>query len=499
MFIDGRSVPEGHLVDTDICIIGTGPAGITLGLEFADLPFNVCLLESGDFEPRPEISELNKGPTTGRHGEALDCRERCFGGTSNHWTGWCRPLDAIDFDQRSWVPHSGWPFAKDHLEPYYSRAHEVLGIGPPRFDAEFWKHPEGAQPLPLSPDLVRTEVYQIEARRFGPVYRQRFERASNLSVYLHSSVVELHGRPDSTRVFDVTAKTLEGNSFRVRAPFFILAAGGIENPRLLLVSRSRTNVGLGNEHDIVGRCFMEHPHVNDIGFWVAAQSSIDLSYYRPWDEQEFRAVMGMLVLGREVAIRERRLGFSATLYSRPDEGVRNPLSPSVQRSAADVEDLDTSGLDGSDVREYRCYCRTEQTPNLNSRILLTDDRDALGLPRARLHWELTEQDVLNIREGLRILGRALGEAGVGRLRMPADDLDAGWVGDIAGGCHHMGTTRMSMDPAWGVVDANCKVHGVGNLYVAGSSVFPTCGSANPTLTIVALAVRLADHIKERMR
>ena len=158
MFIDGRSVPNGESIDTDVCIIGTGPAGITLGLELADSPVRVCLLESGDFEPQPKTTELSEGETTGHPYRRLDgSRERCFGGTSQHWHGWCRPLDDIDFEERSWVPYSGWPFDKDHLQPYYARAHELVGLGPPRFDAGYWKHPDGAQPLSLAPDLVRTE------------------------------------------------------------------------------------------------------------------------------------------------------------------------------------------------------------------------------------------------------------------------------------------------------------------------------------------------------
>ena len=503
MFIDGRSVPNGESIDTDVCIIGTGPAGMTLGLELADRPLRVCLLESGGFELLPEITELSEGQTTGHPYRRLDTsRERCFGGTSQHWHGWCRPLDAIDFEERSWVPYSGWPFGKDHLQPYYAKAHEVVGLGPLRFDAGSWKHPDGAQPLSLAPDLVRTEVYQyaVERLRFGRFYYSRFERSRNLHVYLFSNVVELLGRPDSARVSEIAVKTLEGGSFRVRAKLFVLAVGGIENARLLLASRSKTNVGLGNENDLVGRFFMEHPHARDPGFWVPTSPDVDISYYASQFTVDGVLLRGVLVLARELAIRERRIGFSATVHRLTDTIDDDLLAGSILRTAADIDGNWTEGpAGGSEMPAYRCFCRTEQIPNPNSRVTLVDEKDGLGLPRVRLHWELTEQDVFNIREGLKVIGSALGRAGLGRLHLPPEDFGAEWVERVFGGPHHMGTTRMSTDPKQGVVDANCKLHTVDNVYVAGSSIFPTGGSANPTLTIVAMAARLADHIKERMR
>ena len=419
--------PTGDTIDTDVCIIGTGPAGITLGLELADGPLRVCLLESGDFEPQPETTELSEGQTTGHPYRRLDgSRERCFWGTTQHWHGWCRPFDDIDFEAHSWVPYSGWPFDKDHLQPYYVRAHELVGLGPPRFDAGYWKHPDGAQPLPLTPDLIRSEVnqYAVERKRFGPFHRPQFERSPNLHVYLFSNVVELVGRPDSAQVSEVTVKTLDGNGFRVRARLFVLAVGGIENARLLLASRSRTNVGLGNENDLVGRFFMEHPHIGDAGFWVPTRPDVDISYYADQFTVDGVLLRGVLLPTRETAIREQMLSFSATVHRLNEIVDDDPPTRSVQLAAADIDGAWIDGAGESASTAYRCFCRTEQIPNPDSRVTLIDDKDSLGLPRVRLHWELTEQDVFNIREGLRFIGLALGRAGLGRLHLPPEDFEA---------------------------------------------------------------------------
>jgi choline dehydrogenase-like flavoprotein len=141
-------------------------------------------------------------------------------------------------------------------------------------------------------------------------------------------------------------------------------------------------------------------------------------------------------------------------------------------------------------------CACEQTPNPDSRVTLADDTDPLGLRRVRLNWRLTEQERRSFIANIRALGRELAAAGIGRLRplLPDDGL---WEKVVGGGSHHMGTTRISDDPKRGVVDRDCRVHGIDNLYVAGSSVFVTSGSANPTLNILALAYRLVDHLKEQ--
>ncbi len=146
------------------------------------------------------------------------------------------------------------------------------------------------------------------------------------------------------------------------------------------------------------------------------------------------------------------------------------------------------------TRVYRVMCRSEQVPNPESRVTLSDELDAFGVPRARLDWRLTEQDVDTIRRGQMFLAAELARAGLGRMQLPEEE-GFGWDQYVLGGHHHMGTTRMALDPRKGVVDADCRVHGIENLYLAGSSVFPTGGFANPTLTLVALAARLADHVR----
>ncbi|HEU4616718.1 MAG TPA: FAD-dependent oxidoreductase, partial [Gammaproteobacteria bacterium] len=259
MIIDARGVAEGTRLDADVCIIGAGAAGITLARELAGGPLDVCLLESGGLTPDARTQALYEGKNVGWPYYSLDAlRLRFFGGTTNHWGGVCRPLDDIDFAARSWVPSSGWPFGKAELDPYYRRAHEVCQLGPYDYDVAAI---EDASRQRFHLDAARLETTMCQyspPTRFGQVYREALERAPNVRTYLYANAVDLVPVESGRALSHVQAATLEGARFTVHARRFVLATGAIENARLLLASNGNRAGGLGNDHDLVGRFFMEH-------------------------------------------------------------------------------------------------------------------------------------------------------------------------------------------------------------------------------------------------
>src|SRR5262245_12584490 len=491
---DAREVPPGTVVEREVCVIGAGAAGIALALELAGAPFRVALLESGGFDAETETQDLYRGRIHGRaHTPPPPGRPpppgapaRRFGGSTNCWTGICRPLEAIDLEKREWVPHSGWPFDLATLRPFYERAQSVCRLEDFVYDGS--SDASASRPLlPLGLGLVETRNVQLAATRFGEVYRGAISAARNVDAFLHANAVELMSDGNGGRIESVHIRTLSGRAFDVRARVFVLAAGGIETPRLLLASDRVQPRGIGNAHDLVGRFFMDHPHVAAAAF-LAARSDLPLGLYLAHARGRVEAC-GVLVPTEAVQRRERILDFQVVLGGEA-------VLPAFERSlATSVHELE-AGPGAPASRAVFVLAAGEQAPNPQSRVRLASERDALGVPQVQLEWRLSALDKRSLLRGHELIARELAYAGAGRLQILLSRDDAEWPDDLAGGLHHMGTTRMHDDPREGVVDASCRVHGVANLYVAGSSVFPTSGAAGPTLTIVALAIRLADHLKE---
>jgi len=292
---------------------------------------------------------------------------------------------------------------------------------------------------------------------------------------------------------EVIAGSLKGNRFRVRAKAFVLAAGGIENVRLLMQSRSVHGEGIGNDHDLLGRFFMEHPHLH-VGFVTFTRPGGSLEMYRQHSQDPIlgHESLGVLCPSPDLQRRERILNLSVQLYPAPRERLSDFVR-GVGRMAARTDAGFASTGAAGDLVSANLYARVEPSPHPDSRVTLGSDRDALGMQRVKLDWRLPATDSDSLRRSLVAFGRELGRAGRGRLFVRLTEARP-WPG-ASGGDHHMGTTRMASEPAGGVVDPDCAIHGMDNLYVAGSSVYPTAGFANPTLTIVALALRLADHLR----
>lgn len=535
MFIDARGLSPGATVAADICIVGAGAAGLTIAREFAGTAVNICLLESGDLRFRWDTQSLYRGENIGHPYFDLDvCQIRYFGGNTNAWGGWCRPLDAIDLEPRAWVIDSGWPFPLAALDPYYRAAHAVCQLPTMDYNAQSWCERLGrrdARHLSFDPRKLEPSVYQFSPpTRFGRAYRAVVGRAANVRCLLNANVLKIRTTEDARSVTHLDVGTLAGNRFVVTAPLFVLAAGGIENARLLLLSNEVMAAGLGNHNDLVGRYFMEHPHTKRHLLSTRRAAPVALYGLRFHDQ----GVSVRLDLPPAVQEREALLHYSANIHPvyqghgsngwlafrklvlslapsrRTDPYVRFPpygrKGLSVHQFWDVVREFDQVTIAAflqllqpeKLIAGYVLESKPEQAPNRDSRIMLGQERDAFGLNRVRLDWRMLPIDLHTLRRGEEIIGEELQRLGIGALSpLPQDEMD-GWPANLEGGWHQMGTTRMHVDPRHGVVDPDCLVHGMSNLFIAGASVFPTGGAAPPTLTVVAMALRLVAHLKKRL-
>lgn len=519
MIIDAYEIEAGTSVQCDLCIIGAGAAGISLAREFDNTNLNVWLLESGNFDFERATQDMYAGTSIGRSYYPLDqTRLRYLGGTTNHWGGLCRPLDGLDFSKREWIPYSGWPFDRNHLTPWYKRAQTICELDRFDYDAESWL-PEEQKPSPFAAGHLQTKVYQHSPpTRFGKTYREQIRASSNITACLHANVTNLETNDPPVHLRQLQVKTLNGIQLNIRPRITVLACGSIENARLLLSSNEIDTKGLGNQHGLVGRFFMDHLILRKSSALLTTSKLLPKFWYRPQHRKRRLMPTPTLILGNEVQEQEKISNYSVTL--------RPPARPAGLTSYRYIEaQLDRErGIDRfwhhlgnilgdiDDVASMLYYKHTdnenrpvepvlyqqwEQVPNPDSRVTLSSEKDRLGLPRVKLDWQLSEIDFHTLVAGQQALAREVGRLGIGRLRTDLGKKRE-MPDNVRGDHHQLGTTRMHESPLQGVVDANCKLHSIDNLFIAGGSVFPTAGSANPTLTIVALALRLADHLKEKL-
>ncbi len=518
MFVDARSLPPETVLDCDLCIVGGGAAGITLAREFIGHGIKLVVLEGGGFEPEPEIQLLYEGEVADRFSLPLDdMRLRYFGGTTNHWAGFCRPLDAADFTARPWIPHSGWPFGLGEMIPYYRRAQPVCGLGEFDYSTESWAGAE--HPIPaFDPTLLTTGLYQRSAPlRFGSAYREELDAAADVTVLHHGSAIEIETGPDGGRVIGLAAACLEGNRFRLRPRVTVLAAGGIENARLLLNSDRVARNGIGNGYDRVGRFFMDHPVFFRHGLLLPSDPNLPVAFFEGVRRAD-GAAHGLLTLPPALLAREglpnvtisfgivRKYSDGVVSMSRMLTDLRqgeipDDLGRHIGRVILDLDEVAVAGyrrIMGEDLAPLDAMTlntRVEPLPDPESRVTLTDARDALGLRRVRLDWRPGDAGIRALRRSNELVALEAGRLGIGRVRL--DIPETAWPDKLQPSGHHIGTARMHDDPRSGVVDRDGRIHRIDSLYIAGSAVFPNAGCNNPTLTIVALALRLADHLKAR--
>jgi choline dehydrogenase-like flavoprotein len=499
MFIDGNAVPAGSRIEADLCVVGAGAAGLTLARHFSNLPLRVVLLESGGLQPDAASQSLNQGENTGLPYRPLEStRLRYFGGTTNHWAGQSVRLDPVDLAERPWVELGGWPIAYSDLERYYPEAESILELGNAPYGGAFWQQQSGHPQLELAGTDLETVVFRFSPVRFGGKYRDLIAQSGSISCYLNSNLTRFTTDATAGHVETAAVQCLGGNRFSVSARHFILAAGAIENCRLLLLSNDVRPEGLGNQHDNVGRYFMEHPNIH--AGQMLWQNGAFPPLYREGLDIDGDRLKAQLVMTRTLQEREGLLNFSAFFrqLNARQLAARPELAEQVQSFIAWLADTGTENAATAGVADEvdtQLTVRLEHAPDPGNRVTLGEDQDLLGLRKVQLHLQVGEREYATYLRFRELLVRELGSSGSGRLRLNDHSEQAAWQASLGWQDHHLGGTRMHASATLGVVDADCKAHGVDNLFIAGASVFPTGGHANPTLTIVALALRLAQHLE----
>ncbi len=547
MLRDATDFSDQEAVQADIVIVGAGAAGITLALDLTNSGLTVLLLESGGFEEEPDTQALYSGAVADPrlHSPPDRYRQRRLGGTTTIWGGRCMPFDSIDFEERDYVPGSGWPLTRADLEPYYPRANALCEAGPFAYTTES-TFGAAARPIVEGFSSADFSTHRLERfscpTNFATRYQHKLKRAPNLQVVLHANVTRIELDESGTRVVGLSLRTLAGKRLTARGRHYVLATGGLETARLLLANRDRHPTGIGNGHDVAGRYYMCHlagiigairftcpPSAVFRGYRISAEGVYcrqrfaleegaqrrerigsfiaRLHHPRITDPAHRNAVLSLLYLAKPFIPYEyaqRLHGDDASSAGDWFRHVANVITGPAEaagfawhmlRDRKLAERKFPSIIINSKANLYSIDFHAEQYPNPASRVLLDDQVDALGMPRIKIDWHYLPEDVHTVTRALEILARDLAASGVGQLDYDPAKVELEMTRYGAYGGHHIGTARMGSDPRSSVVDSNCRLHAVDNLYIAGSAVFPTSSQANPTLTIVAMALRLAAQLR----
>jgi choline dehydrogenase-like flavoprotein len=475
VFIEPSALESGTALRAGVCVLGSGPAGMTTAVSLAAKGFDVVLVEAGGRHLTGQSQAQYAGEVVGDPYYDLSfARLRMFGGTSNHWGGYCIPLDRHDFEPHPHFPDTGWPISRSDLDPYLEAACNILEI-PNHFEEKL-----------VTPSLRQTRFQYSPPVNFGRKYDEFCRSTDRLRVCLDSALIDLSLEDHAIK--RAVVRAADGRDFSIEAQCFVVCLGGIENSRLLLWINERSGGRLIQDSRTLGRYWMEHPHagvaeiVMEAGpeFFHDGKASFALTKQAQYD-------LGLL--NADLLIEEQA-------YSTTKGLIADVLcyAPDLGRHLM--------GLFGKNlVCGARVRSHWEQEPLFENRVGLDPTKsDDLGIPRVRLHWKKSESDRRTIVGTVTEFARQMADSELGRVRL------VNWVaedGPIAAektmaGWHHMGGTRMSDSPEQGIVDRDLRVHGIRNLYVGGSSVFPSGGYANPTLSIVQLALRLSDEIGRRL-
>lgn len=520
MFQSNTSDPPARL-DVDLCIVGAGAAGLTVAHELVDMGLTIAILDTGDLD-RNHAAQAFSDVESPECEVPRHSRIRQFGGSTTAWSGKWLPLTPEDLQGKNWGEDSGWPIGIEELYSYYARA-SIIHKGPALEDYAQWATAPDTRLKPAS-------VYWLEKGQldFGQTIGKVVGKSETTTVFLQCTATNIVLADDLSRVAYLEAQSNpKQKTMRVIAREYVLAAGGIENARLMLASNKQMKNGIGNIHDVVGRYFMDHPSgsvatvtlnrgktfPDDLGmaFTPNGRHRMDTGSYMAPQTREIGRFVNSYFVWRAaldvVPTAEIRKLFSTLVLikHRPNylklyvELLRDLFK--VQKCLA-VRYLwflvsKKAGLRGPD-RRFRINYHIEMAPDSENRVTLSEKLDPLGKPLSKVRWKASEtelQSIVKLHDEIQTL---LDDTGAGTLFW-----DAGRPPKIdelpySSASHHMGTTRMGEDPANSVVDVQCQVHGIENLHIAGSSVFPSGGFANPTFTIVALALRLAARLKVKL-
>ena len=547
MIKSGNSIAHNIVIETDICIVGAGAAGIPMALEFEQTITKVLLLESGDFKEEKKTQDLYSGSVSNKtmHSPPDKYRQRRFGGSTTIWGGRCVPFDPIDFEKRSYIPQSGWPINVDDLADFYPKANSYLEAGYYCYDARNAFNPV---PKPMFEGFTSSAFSTDGIERFscptdlGKRYRNRFAQSSNIDLLLNANVIAIELNNPGTEVDFLQVATLNGNAFKVKAKSYILAMGGIETTRLMLVSNNIHKNGIGNHNDILGRFYMCHIAGNvgrlkingttskvqhgyeispegiycrrRIQLTAEKQKELGVSnmvarlhFPKITDPSHKSGILSGLFMAKNFVSyeygkrlkddEENTLKLKAkhflNILTDPFNTFKFLLHWLTKRTLA--ERKFPSVILPNESNQFSLEVHAEQIPNKNSRIYLTSEKDALNMPKINVDWQYLTEDVEAVKKTLKFFSEEIAKDEIGNFEFDADNLETELMRFGAYGGHHIGTTRMGDNPETSIVNKDCRVHGVSNLYVASSSVFPTSSQANPTLTITAIALRLAAHMK----
>lgn len=553
MIEDAHSIPDGTVLECDLCIIGGGPAGITIAHELRNSGKSIILLESGGEKETQPAMDLNKGyaASPSSHEPLEENRRRVWGGATSAWGGRCIPFDSVDFEKRDWVSHSGWPFPKTELDPYYARAMQLCEAG--KYECSVEEAFPGRQSEMIA-GFDDAEVVSNRLERWGPPthfgkrYAADLRAAKTVRVFLHANCLGLRMDESGAHILSVDAASEPGKAFSIRPKRCVLACGTLENTRLLLASNDVAKAGIGNQSGALGRYYMSHlfgavasVKVHDTGnsFFYEFERDKEGVYCRrrfwitPKAQHEhrimnavgffFRPPAGISQHDSGLASATHLAKFLLGTFRRNNplralgilRGNRKELATHLRRVLADAPTLAPEVasiirhrffakrrlpivLPPRRSNPYHLFYQTEHAPNPESRVYLHTERDRFGIPRLEVDVRFGDIDKHTVLEMHRIIQMRFATTGAGEFKCDETAL-LDWIEErrrhFNSSAHQFGTTRMSTDSTSGVVDPQCRVHGVENLWVTGASIFPTSGHANPTLTIVALAVRLADHLR----
>lgn len=525
MIRDLNDIDNDVLIESDICIIGAGAIGIATALEFIQSGYNIALLEGGGEFFEEESQKLYDCDVVGLKHNVHESRARVLGGTTTLWAGQAAPLEKIDFEGRDWVNESGWPFGREELEPFYPRVEEVMNVHHTSYDARSWESLSEKKAYSFNASKLQMVFSQFSPKpNFSQAYKKTLKKASNVDIWLHANATEIVPRENGSSVKHVEIRSLHGKRGKVKASYYVVCCGSIESARLLLASNSINKTGLGNEHDLVGRYFQDHVHmlaapiipthrktfIEKLGARyegsvricpkIAASRDFqrehkilniagDLCFEESWDS----AVGSAKLVFHSLQRRELRSQIPQALLNvckNPHEVVEAMWKHFVLKRPV-------SQNKGNMYFGIQC----ESEPNPESRVTLSSEKDALGMNRAQLNWKLTGKEKQTIEKFVRAVDEEFKRLGVGYIDLSEFDLPkdpSDFDKKVHDAAHHMGTTRMHKNPRKGVVDVDCKVHGLSNLYIGSCSVLPTVGFSNPTFNALALSLRLADRLRKQL-